>query len=312
LIYGDFSAGKVGIGTTSPAAKLDVSGDISASVYKIGGSTVLSVPGTSNTFVGLGAGNSNTESAANIFLGCGAGYFNTTGSGNTFSGNWAGYFNTTGSFNTFSGIHAGFENTKGYKNTCLGAEAGYSNTEGSGNVFIGYNAGYGKNGLNKLYIANSDVNNLIYGDFSNGRVGINTVNPAYELDVIGDIRATGSVYYGGTEGHDNGNAYWKPDYVFQDDYDVMSVEQVEEYLRQENHLPWLTSAKQEKKENGNVIDMTRMAFETVETAENLQIQIIKLNELIKEQAELMKEQQKRITALETRIQLQATPKEVQR
>jgi len=144
-----------------------------------------------------------------------------------------------------------------------------------------------------------------------GNVGIKTDEPAYDLDVIGDIRATGSVYYGGTEGNANGTAYNKPDYVFEDDYDVMSVEQVEEYLKKENHLPWMTSAKQEKDENSDVIDMTRMAFETVETAENLQIQIIELNKLIKEQAKLIEEQQKRIAALEARIQMQAIAKEVQ-
>jgi hypothetical protein len=37
-------------------------------------------------------------------------------------------------------------------------------------------------------------------------------------------------------------------------------------LRAEGHLHWLTSVKQEKKENGAAVNMTRMAFETVETA----------------------------------------------
>jgi hypothetical protein len=97
------------------------------------------------------------------------------------------------------------------------------------------------------------------------------------LDVNGDIRAIGSVYYGGTQGNTDANLYNKPDYVFEEGYDAMSIEQVEEFLKKENHLPWMTSVKQEKEENGDVIDMTRMAFETVETAENLQMQIIELN-----------------------------------
>ena len=63
----------------------------------------------------------------------------------------------------------------------------------------------------------------------------------------------------------------------------------------------MTSVKQEKEENGDVIDMTRMAFETVETAENLQIQVIELNSLIKEQAALIKSQEKRIAALEEAV-----------
>jgi photosystem II stability/assembly factor-like uncharacterized protein len=133
---------------------------------------------------------------------------------------------------------------------------------------------------------------------SDGHVGIGTTQPAYDLDVDGDIRAIGSVYYGGTDGNADGTAYFKPDYVFEKGYDVMSIDQVETYLKKENHLPWMTSVKQEKEENGNVIDMTRMAFETVETVENIQIQVIELNKLIKEQAELIKTQQKRIAELE--------------
>ncbi len=112
--------------------------------------------------------------------------------------------------------------------------------------------------------------------------GIGTIAPAGKLDVNGDIRAIGSVYYGGTVGSADANAYTKPDFVFEEGYDVMSIEQVEEYLRVENHLPWMTSVKQEKEENGDVIDMTRMAFETVETAENLQMQVIALNDKVKE------------------------------
>ena len=235
--------------------------------------------GNQNTFLGKFAGYSNTTGYENTFLGKSAGFFNTTGYYNTFLGKSAGLFNTTGNQNTFLGKFAGYNNNTGTHNTYLGYEAGHQNINGVSNVFIGHKAGYYETGSNKLYIANdaADANVLIYGDFSTGRVGIGTTSPAYDLDVNGDIRAIGSVYYGGTEGNADANAYTKADYVFEEGYDVMSIEQVEEYLRVENHLPWMTSAKQEKEENGDVIDMTRMAFETVETAENLQIQVIALN-----------------------------------
>ena len=135
-------SGNVGIGTTTPAAKLDVSGDISASsVYKIGGNTVLSVAG-GNTLVGIAAGAVNTGNC-NTFSGYQAGYSNTTGYGNTFSGNQAGYNNTEGYANTFSGYWTGFNNTTGHGNTFSGLQAGYSNTTGIYNTFSGHQAGVG-------------------------------------------------------------------------------------------------------------------------------------------------------------------------
>ncbi len=115
-----------------------------------------------------------------------------------------------------------------------------------------------------------------------GNTGIGTSAPVYKLDVIGSIRATGSVYYGGSEGLMNGTLYNKPDFVFNESYRALRTEDVEEYLERENHLPWITSAEKEKEENGEVTDMTRMAFETVESVENLQLQIIEQQKMIRE------------------------------
>jgi len=115
-----------------------------------------------------------------------------------------------------------------------------------------------------------------------GNTGIGTSAPVYKLDVIGSIRATGSVYYGGSEGLTNGTLYNKPDFVFNESYRALRTEDVEEYLEKENHLPWITSAIKEKEENGNAVDMTRMAFETVESVENLQLQIIDQQKMIRD------------------------------
>ncbi|MEE4177054.1 MAG: hypothetical protein V2I46_06040 [Bacteroides sp.] len=121
---------------------------------------------------------------------------------------------------------------------------------------------------------------IVMNPSRSNKVGIRTWVPMYDLDVNGNIRATGSVYYGGTAGSANGTAYTKPDYVFEESYDALDPFEVEEFLLKEKHLPWITSAEQEKQENGEVTDMTRMAFETVETVENLQLQIIEQNKSI--------------------------------
>jgi hypothetical protein len=232
-----YNLGNVGIGTLNPTAKLDVSGDVTASLYKISGMTVLSASGYS-TFVGKDAGTSNTTGAENTFLGYQAGYKNTTGNYNTFLGvatgyknidgyfnafigEQAGYYNEAGHENTYSGVAAGYKNTGSY-NTFLGYAAGYNNT-GSGNVFIGNRAGFDDTtGSYRLYIANSSGTPLIYGDFSTGRVGIGTTNPTEMLHVNGNIivasssRGTRLRYYGpgdSTEGlffESNWGGSWNP------------------------------------------------------------------------------------------------------
>ncbi len=133
---------------------------------------------------------------------------------------------------------------------------------------------------------------------SDGDVGIGTNNPAYALDVAGDIRATGSVRYGGTAGVANGTAYSKPDYVFKEGYRAMETGEVEEYLEREKHLPWITAAEDE--DDGS-IDMTRMAFETVETAENLQLQVIALDKLTRQQQQRIEAQNSRLKLLEEKL-----------
>jgi hypothetical protein len=161
--------------------------------------------GFRNTFVGVSAGIKNTEGMYNTFLGFGSGQYNTTGKQNTFLGYNAGYsneasnntflgfksgnFNTTGGSNTFVGYNAGYSNKTGNENTFLGLGAGY-NSSGARNVFIGNKAGYNESGSDKLYIANgsADSNVLIYGDFSEGKVGIGKTDLSYSLDVNGTIQ----------------------------------------------------------------------------------------------------------------------------
>ena len=137
-----FSGGSVGIGTSTPAAMLDVAGNINTSTqYNIGGSRVFSIAGTSNTFVGSGSGNANTTGQNNAFFGNSTGAANTTGSNNSFFGKSAGAANTIGTGNSFFGRNAGLNNTTAAFNSFFGESAGANNTTGGDNSFFGDFAG---------------------------------------------------------------------------------------------------------------------------------------------------------------------------
>jgi hypothetical protein len=95
-----------------------------ATQYNLGGSRILSAPGSFNLFAGVGAGSSNTTGIRNSFFGGSAGLGNTAGGSNTFFGTEAGKLNTTGGLNSFFGDGAGVTNTTGSHNTFIGANAG--------------------------------------------------------------------------------------------------------------------------------------------------------------------------------------------
>jgi hypothetical protein len=157
------NTGNVGIGTSSPSAKLDVVGlaninDGSDNVMISSNNTALTT-GTNNTAVGYEAGYSNTTGSNNIAIGRNAGY-HATGSNNALVGYYAGHgasgastFSnavalgyqalqslTTGSSNTGLGYRALASNLTGGNNTAVGNIAGV-NITGGNNTVMGFAAG---------------------------------------------------------------------------------------------------------------------------------------------------------------------------
>jgi hypothetical protein len=115
--------------------------------YDLGGNRVLAIPGTSNLFVGAGAGTAVTTGGSDTFVGTSAGSSVTASSNNTFVGARAGQL-TTGDKNSFFGTGAGGSNVGGVQNTYVGQGAGFGSTAGSNNTFVGMLAGAGNAGAN--------------------------------------------------------------------------------------------------------------------------------------------------------------------
>ena len=202
-IYQDAS-NNVGIGTTTPAYKLDVSEDAQINGVRVGRgngnvstntaagtdaltsntwgqynsaygyqSLYFNTSGERNTAIGFNALFKNSTGNANTAIGQSALQENTNGSENTATGRQSLQYNLGGSENAAYGFWALNSNTTGIKNTCLGNYSGALNVTGSSNVFIGYRSGQDETGSNKLYIANSSTSTpLIYGDFSSSTLTV--------------------------------------------------------------------------------------------------------------------------------------------
>ncbi len=248
------------------------------------------------TFVGANAGRKTVNGDHNVFLGSNCGYENTKGKQNLFVGSSTGRYNTLGSYNTFFGRSAGYRNTVGNSNTFLGVNAGYSNINGSNNLCIGYNAGYNETGSNKLHIANNQNNSLIYGDFTDEYIGIaidpsDVVNPSeYALYLGKGILSTKvKVAFKPTPGNPNPN--WS-DYVFEADYKRNSLEQVDDFVKKNKHLPNVPSAAEVYKNGIDVAEMDATLLRQIEELWLHMIDMKKENDSLKEAIKNLEEQKK--------------------
>ena len=144
--------------------------------------------------IGDGSPLLNSTGSYNIAIGYAALPDNTTGFDNVAIGNTSLNVNTTGLENIAVGHGTLSSNQAGQGNVSLGYHAGSGITSGSWNVFLGYKAGGNETtGDNKLFISNTNEKTLIYGEFNNNKVGINTTTPIAALDVSGGTRIEGSL-----------------------------------------------------------------------------------------------------------------------
>lgn len=190
------------------------------------GSTNSTVTGGNNIFIGYETGILTNSGNQNTFIGIPSAPNNTTGSKNVYVGNYTGNNNTTGYENTFLGYQAGNNNNDAYGNVFVGYRSGAVTIDGIYNTFVGHNSGTANaSGTDNVSLGYNAGANLTTGSFNillgSGAqtssvsatyqcvigntttptfVGIGGNNdPQYELDVLGSINYTGSVYKNGTE-----------------------------------------------------------------------------------------------------------------
>jgi hypothetical protein len=105
------------------------------------------------------------------------------------------------------------------------------------------------------------------GTSSRGNVGIGITNPGdYKLNVSGKIRADEVVV-------NTGGA----DFVFESDYKLLELAEIERYIKENKRLPDIPSAS-EMQENG--MNVSEMQTKLLQKIEELTLFIIKLNEKI--------------------------------
>ncbi len=132
-----------------------------------------------NTAVGAQALGSNATGGNNTAIGEAALTNNVTGSQNTAVGSSSQYLLLTGNNNISLGYLSLYGLRGGSNNIAIGSAAGFGSEE-PGNVFIGSGSGQNITADNKLSIANSELNNLIYGDFATKQLQVNnSVSPTF-------------------------------------------------------------------------------------------------------------------------------------
>ena len=146
-------AQNVGIGTTAPAYKLDVNGDINISTgnyLKINGVRVLRDnpnSGDNNVFLGDYADTASSSGFRNVAVGSYS-MLKNTGAYNTAVGSTSLQNNTSGTSNTAVGEKAMQNNSTGGTNSAFGSGALQNNVSATGNVGVGYQALYSNSGAN--------------------------------------------------------------------------------------------------------------------------------------------------------------------
>jgi len=115
-------------------------------------------------------------------------------------------------------------------------------------------------------------------NLSSGNVGIGVTSPVYKLEVCGTIRAKEVRVETG----------WC-DYVFEKNYKLRSIEELEKYVNDNKHLPGIAPAAEVEKEGLKVAEMNKAMMEKIEELSLYVIQLNKENKKLQAEIEALKQ-----------------------
>jgi hypothetical protein len=142
-------------------------------------------------------------------------------------------------------------------------------------------------GVIQTFIGGSTKGGVLSLQRGGGNVGIGTGTPTEKLSVNGKIRAHEVKVE---------TANW-PDYVFAKDYQLPSLQETEQHIKEKGHLSGIPSAEEVK---ANGINLGEMNAKLLKKIEELTLHLIEQEKKNETQAQVMQKMEKRLLNLETK------------
>jgi hypothetical protein len=302
--------GYVGIGVTNPTRKLDVSGNFRSIYNSTGWAAWIENSSTIGTNSGLvvTAGDDASDHTLLLRQRNGTETLTVRGNGNVGIGmtspneklvvdsedDLISRFQNSSSSDVVKGIRLNAKNLSGgwrFLDIAIDAEEdaiGFGMGTSTGNLPIGK--------------TNLDFAQLVIHR-QTGNVGIGTTDTfGHKLAVDGKatfknevLASEFKVYTFGANTIGITATPW-PDYVFENDYKLLSLEEVEDHINEKGHLPNVPSAKDVEEEGS--FSLGEMNKKLLEKVEELTLYLIEQNKQLKEQQLQLKKQNQRIKDLE--------------